>query len=84
MDLKISWCSYSAGNLTLVYVQQVLPENEQENYIYGMLAFPLLELGRMIDAEKAAKEWFAINKSVWYLEWDVLTVWALTYTGDTT
>lgn len=27
-----------------------------------MLAFPLLELGRMVDAEKAAKEGFEINK----------------------
>lgn len=27
-----------------------------------MLAFPLLELGRMVDAEKAAKKAFEINK----------------------
>ncbi|KAI5679104.1 hypothetical protein M9H77_10054 [Catharanthus roseus] len=49
-------------DLSLKLVQQVLPENEREDYIYGMLAFPLLELGRMVDAEKAAKEGFEINK----------------------
>ncbi|XAR64960.1 hypothetical protein NMG60_11008869 [Bertholletia excelsa] len=48
-------------DLSLDLVQQVLPKNEEENYIYGMLAFPLLELGRMGDAEKAAKRGFAIN-----------------------
>lgn len=42
-------------------IQQVLPDNQQENYVYGMLAFPLLELGRMADAEKAAKKGFEIN-----------------------
>lgn len=36
--------------------------NEHENYVYGMLAFPLLELGRMEDAEKAAKRGCEINK----------------------
>ncbi|KAK7309553.1 hypothetical protein RJT34_06367 [Clitoria ternatea] len=47
---------------SLSLVQQVLPQNEGENYIYGLLAFPLLELGRMEDAEKAAKRGFEINK----------------------
>ncbi|XWS34929.1 hypothetical protein CRYUN_Cryun21dG0079600 [Craigia yunnanensis] len=49
-------------DLSLDLVHQVLPQNQQENYIYGMLAFPLLELGRMADAENAAKKGFEINK----------------------
>lgn len=43
-------------------VQQVLPQNQNESYIYGMLAFPLLELARMDDAEKAARKGLDINK----------------------
>jgi hypothetical protein len=49
-------------DLSLELVQQVLPLNEREDYIYGMLAFPLLELGRMDDAEKAARKGFEIKK----------------------
>ncbi|XP_022775991.1 tetratricopeptide repeat protein 38-like isoform X3 [Durio zibethinus] len=49
-------------DLSLDLVQQVLPQNQQENYIYGMLAFPLLELGRMADAENAAKKGYVINR----------------------
>lgn len=49
-------------DLSLQFVEQVLPYNEQEQYIYGMLAFPLLELGRMVDAEKAAKAGLEICK----------------------
>ncbi|XP_052884652.1 uncharacterized protein LOC108480135 isoform X2 [Gossypium arboreum] len=53
-------------DLSLDLVQQVLPRNQQENFIYGMLAFPLLELGRMADAEDAAKRGFEINnQDVW-------------------
>ncbi|KAK4777877.1 hypothetical protein SAY87_018066 [Trapa incisa] len=53
-------------DLSLKLVEQVLPVNQQEDYIYGMLAFPLLELGRMEDAEKAAKKGFDINeKDCW-------------------
>ncbi|CAL5398911.1 unnamed protein product [Camellia sinensis] len=56
-------CFYMGrSDLFLDLVQQVLPKNQQENYIYGMLAFPLLELGRMADAEEAAKKGFEINK----------------------
>lgn len=40
---------------------QVLTINDQENYIYGMLAFPLLELGQMEDALQAAKKGLEIN-----------------------
>ncbi|XP_027361616.1 tetratricopeptide repeat protein 38 isoform X2 [Abrus precatorius] len=53
-------------DLSLSLVEQVLTQNERENYIYGMLAFPLLELGRMEDAEKAARRGFEINKQdIW-------------------
>lgn len=56
-------CFYlGRADLSLDLVQQVLPVNQEENYIYGLLAFPLLELGRMADAEKAAKKGFEINK----------------------
>ncbi|XP_019158057.1 PREDICTED: tetratricopeptide repeat protein 38 isoform X1 [Ipomoea nil] len=55
-------CFYMARpDLSLELVEKVLPANEEENYIYGMLAFPLLELGRYPDAEKAAKKGFEIN-----------------------
>ncbi|GJR60991.1 tetratricopeptide repeat-like superfamily protein [Tanacetum coccineum] len=49
-------------DLSLQLVQQVLPSNDQQDFVYGMLAFPLLELGNMEDAEKAAKKGFEINK----------------------
>ncbi|XP_042499209.1 tetratricopeptide repeat protein 38 [Macadamia integrifolia] len=49
-------------DLSLVIAEQVLPQNQQESYIYGMLAFPLLELSRMEDAEKAARKGLEINK----------------------
>nr|CAB3493640.1 unnamed protein product [Digitaria exilis] len=53
-------------DLSLKFVQQVLPENQEQNYIYGMLAFPLLELGKMDEAERAARKGLAINKNdVW-------------------
>lgn len=51
---------------SLQLVQQALPENQEANYIYGMLAFPLLELGRMTEAENAARKALEINKQdVW-------------------
>ncbi|CAH9095292.1 unnamed protein product [Cuscuta europaea] len=57
-------CFYMARpDLSLELVQKVLPANKEENYIYGMLAFPLLELGLYDDAEKAAKKGFEINSS---------------------
>uniref|UniRef100_A0A803MB19 Tetratricopeptide repeat protein 38 n=1 Tax=Chenopodium quinoa TaxID=63459 RepID=A0A803MB19_CHEQI len=53
-------------NPSLDLVQQVLPENEEEAYIYGMLSFPLLELGQMEEAERAARKALEINKQdVW-------------------
>ncbi|XP_048501892.1 uncharacterized protein LOC104898004 isoform X2 [Beta vulgaris subsp. vulgaris] len=45
---------------------KVLRENEEEAYIHGMLSFPLLELGRMEDAERAARKALEINEhDVW-------------------
>jgi hypothetical protein len=50
----------------ILVTDQVLPENQDQNYIYGMLAFPLLELGKMDEAERAARKGLAINKNdVW-------------------
>ncbi|XP_057826980.2 uncharacterized protein LOC131038538 isoform X1 [Cryptomeria japonica] len=48
-------------DFSLQLVEQVLPENQDENYIYGMLSFPLLEVGRMRDAELAARKGLAIK-----------------------
>ncbi|XP_051122187.1 uncharacterized protein LOC127245393 isoform X2 [Andrographis paniculata] len=47
---------------SLKLVEQSLPTNEHEEYIYGMLAFPLLELGRMEEAEKAGKRGYEIRR----------------------
>ncbi|XP_026666170.1 tetratricopeptide repeat protein 38 isoform X2 [Phoenix dactylifera] len=56
-------CFYMGrADLSLNLVEQVLPQNEDQSYIYGMLAFPLLELGRMSEAEKAARKGIDINK----------------------
>lgn len=49
-------------DLSLKLVEQVLPQNQDQSYIYGMLAFPLLELGSMAEAESAARKGFEINK----------------------
>ncbi|GMN41743.1 hypothetical protein TIFTF001_010962 [Ficus carica] len=49
-------------DLSLNLIQQVQPQNQEQSYVYGMLAFPLLELGRMEEAEKAAKKALEINK----------------------
>ncbi|KFK44628.1 hypothetical protein AALP_AA1G283300 [Arabis alpina] len=43
-------------------VEQVLPANEEESYIHGLLAFPLLELGRMEEAAVASRKGYEINK----------------------
>ncbi|XP_031386273.1 tetratricopeptide repeat protein 38 isoform X2 [Punica granatum] len=55
------FCFYiGRSDLALDLVEQ------QEDYVYGMLAFFLLELGRMADAEKAARKGFEINeKDCW-------------------
>ncbi|XP_026409780.1 tetratricopeptide repeat protein 38-like isoform X2 [Papaver somniferum] len=50
----------------LTLVEKVLPQNEKQGYIHGIYCFPLLELGRMEDAEKAAKKGLEINKDdIW-------------------
>ncbi|KAL1218984.1 hypothetical protein V5N11_020294 [Cardamine amara subsp. amara] len=43
-------------------VQQVLPLNQDERYIHGTLAFPLLELGRMEEAAVASRKGYEINR----------------------
>eukprot|EP00252_Welwitschia_mirabilis_P020959 TRINITY_DN5251_c0_g1_i4.p1 TRINITY_DN5251_c0_g1~~TRINITY_DN5251_c0_g1_i4.p1 ORF type:complete len:374 (-),score=71.63 TRINITY_DN5251_c0_g1_i4:124-1245(-) len=48
-------------DLSLQLVEQVLSSNEGERYIYGMLSFALLEVGRMRDAEFAAKRGLLIK-----------------------
>ncbi|KAH0672048.1 hypothetical protein KY284_023135 [Solanum tuberosum] len=48
-------------DLSLKLVEQVLPVNKHESYIYGMLAFALLELGRYVEAKEAAKKGFEID-----------------------
>ncbi|KAG9450381.1 hypothetical protein H6P81_010346 [Aristolochia fimbriata] len=60
-------CFYTGRpEVSLRLVEQVLPQNKEESYVYGMLSFPLLELGRMEEAEKAAKRGLEINKKdVW-------------------
>ncbi|XP_038891807.1 tetratricopeptide repeat protein 38 isoform X2 [Benincasa hispida] len=56
-------CFYMGNaDLSLALVQQVLPQNQEEGFIYGMLAFSLLELGYMEEAEKAARRGLDINK----------------------
>ncbi|KAK7362089.1 hypothetical protein VNO77_04189 [Canavalia gladiata] len=53
-------------DLSLSLVHQVLPQNEEESYVHGMLAFPLLELGHVKDAEEAARRGLEINKQdIW-------------------
>jgi hypothetical protein len=56
---------YSLKSLSIC-VSQVLSQNEGQNYVYGMLAFSFLEVGRMNDAEEAAKRGYEINKQdIW-------------------
>ncbi|XP_039119732.1 tetratricopeptide repeat protein 38 [Dioscorea cayenensis subsp. rotundata] len=50
-------------DLSLNLVEQVMPHNQDQDYVYGMLAFPLLELGRMSEAEMAARKGFELNKN---------------------
>ncbi|XP_050947128.1 uncharacterized protein LOC103489066 isoform X6 [Cucumis melo] len=56
-------CFYlGSDDLSLALVEQVLPQNQEEGFIYGMLAFSLLELGCMEEAEKAARRGLDIDK----------------------
>lgn len=57
-------CFYTGRpDLSLNFVEQVLPQNQDQSYIYGMLSFPLLELGRMAEAGRAARKGYEMNKS---------------------
>ncbi|CAH8390897.1 unnamed protein product [Eruca vesicaria subsp. sativa] len=50
-------------DLSLPLFEKILPENREQDYVYGMLAFPLLELGHITEAEKAARKGYEINKN---------------------
>ncbi|XP_024008451.1 tetratricopeptide repeat protein 38 isoform X2 [Eutrema salsugineum] len=50
-------------DLSLPLFEKILPENRELDYVYGMLAFPLLELGHLAEAEKAARKGYEINKN---------------------
>lgn len=53
-------------HLSLSLVEQALPHNQDQSFIYGMLAFPLLELGRMAEAKSAARRGLEINRfDIW-------------------
>ncbi|CAN7127569.1 unnamed protein product [Brassica rapa subsp. narinosa] len=41
----------------------LLSENQEHDYVYGMLAFSLLERGHLAEAEKAARKGYEINKN---------------------
>ncbi|KAG8097816.1 hypothetical protein GUJ93_ZPchr0013g37009 [Zizania palustris] len=57
-------CFYSGRTDTsFKFVEQVLPEYQDQNYIYGMRAFPLMELGRINETERASRKGLAINKN---------------------
>lgn len=60
-------CFYSGQpNQCLEIVNQVKHVNQEASYFHGMLAFPLLELGKFEDAEEAAKMAIQINnQDVW-------------------
>ncbi|KAL0799016.1 hypothetical protein Bca101_054191 [Brassica carinata] len=49
-------------DLSLPLFKKIIPENRDQDYVYGMLAFPLLELGHLAEAEKAARKGYEINK----------------------
>lgn len=50
-------------DLSLPLFKKIIPENRDQDYVYGMLAFPLLELGHLAEAEKAARKGYEINKN---------------------
>ncbi|CDY40286.1 BnaA07g09140D [Brassica napus] len=39
-------------DLSLPLFEEILPENQEHDYVYGMLAFSLLERGHLAEAEK--------------------------------
>ncbi|KAG7598171.1 Tetratricopeptide-like helical domain superfamily [Arabidopsis suecica] len=50
-------------DLSLPLFEKILPENRDQDYVYGMLAFPLLELGNLAEAEVAARKGYEIDKN---------------------
>ncbi|CAN8291658.1 unnamed protein product [Cochlearia groenlandica] len=50
-------------DLSLPLFEKIRPENQEQDYVYGMLAFPLMELGHLEEAEKAARKGYEINKN---------------------
>ncbi|CAN7050256.1 unnamed protein product, partial [Brassica rapa subsp. trilocularis] len=51
----------------LPLLEKILPENQEQDYVYGMLAFPLLEIGHLTEPEKAARKGNEINKTTFGL-----------------
>ncbi|KAG8097841.1 hypothetical protein GUJ93_ZPchr0013g36150 [Zizania palustris] len=56
-------CFSGRTDTSFKFVEQVLPEYQDQNYIYGMRAFPLMELGRINETERASRKGLAINKN---------------------
>ncbi|CAH2033806.1 unnamed protein product [Thlaspi arvense] len=50
-------------DLSLPLLQKIIRKNQEQDYVYGMLAFPLLELGQLAEAEIAARKGYEINKN---------------------
>ncbi|KAF3590211.1 hypothetical protein DY000_02023522 [Brassica cretica] len=50
-------------DLPLPLFEKILPENQEQDFVYGMLAFPLLELDHLTEPEKAARKGNEINKT---------------------
>ncbi|CAN1311270.1 Tetratricopeptide repeat protein 38 [Linum perenne] len=55
-------------DLSLDLVLKVLPHVEGEDYVYGMLSFSLLELGRITEAEDAARKGYEINRNDYWAQ----------------
>ncbi|CDY28450.1 BnaC07g12780D [Brassica napus] len=75
LELHSKFCLRSL-NLAIFYLEKldsvyfkcrsnlhILPENQEHDYVYGMLAFSLLERGHLAEAEKAARKGYEINKN---------------------
>ncbi|KAF3590207.1 hypothetical protein DY000_02023524 [Brassica cretica] len=50
-------------DLSLPLFEEILTENQEHDYVYGMLAFSLLERVHLAEAEKAARKGYEINKN---------------------
>ncbi|CAA0245857.1 unnamed protein product [Arabidopsis thaliana] len=57
-------CSYMGRHdLSLPLFRKILPQNEGQVYVNGMLAFCLIELGHLREAEEAARKGCEINEN---------------------